>query len=105
MCWHICNNCNDINYQKDGKEDPRPRPCIWFIPGVDDSGLQGCPYYIPDEDNDTVDPACWIAVPFSKILELIEKYPECYKETSDGGLDQEELNYKDHQELIKRLIG
>ena len=103
MCWHICNNCNEINNRDECKLLSQ-RPCIWFIPGVDESGLQGCPYFIPDEPG-TVYPACWIAVPFSKIQELMDKYPDCYKEKSDDALDEEELNYSDHQEAIKRLIG
>lgn len=103
MCWHICNNCNEIHHEKHGHNDPDPRPCIWFIPGVDESGLQGCPYFIPDEDNDMVDPACWVAVPFSKIRELIGKFPSCYMEDSDSALDEEEQ--KANKKIIKRLVG
>lgn len=104
MCWHICNNCNEIN-NRDKSKLLSLHPCIWFIINEDESGLQGCPYYIPGEDNEMIDPACWISVPFSKIQELMDKYPDYYKEGSDEDLDEEELNYSDHQEAIKRMIG
>ena len=102
MCWHVCNNCNDLVYKRHGRDgEKNPHPCIWFIPGVDESGLKGCPYMV-DETDEIVNPACWIAVPFSKIQELMKKYPS-YSENADSNLDEEEQEY--NKDMIKRLIG
>lgn len=88
-------------FKKEDKEcDPDPRPCIWFIPGVNESGLTGCPYHVHGEnDEDMINPACWIAVPYEKILELVEK--NCYD--SDIGISNDEQ--ESNKDMIKRLIG
>lgn len=61
MCWHMCNNCNEVN-NPDGDHGRNDTPCLWFIPGVDESGLQGCPYMIPGDGDEEITPAFWIAI-------------------------------------------
>lgn len=97
MCWHICNYCNEKAYKVYGHMTKSSHvPCIWFTPGMDGSGLQGCPYCTPDDDDDEklkLDPARWIAVTFSDIQELMKARPDVYKRASDKALDTDTYEY------------
>lgn len=88
MCWHMCNSCNEIN-NSDGEYGRNDTPCLWFIPGVDESGLRGCPYMIPREDNDIIDEASWVAITDKEAQKLMSR--SAYHD--DSPIDEEEHEY------------
>lgn len=88
MCWHVCNHCNEVS-NPDGEYGRNDTPCLWFIPGVDESGLRGCPYMIPGEDNDTIDEASWVAITDEEAQRFLSRS----EYHDDSPIDEKEHEY------------
>jgi len=91
MCWHMCNNCNEVN-NPDGDHGRNDTPCLWFIPGVDESGLQGYPYMIKGEDNEMITPASWVAITEKEALGFLSRSE--YHDDSPLNKNEHEYNQK-----------
>lgn len=98
MCWHICNNCNDVN-NPDGDYGRNDTPCLWFVPNVDETGLRGCPYAIPGEGDEEITPACWVAITDEE-AEKIMSQPEYHDDTM---IDEDEHGF--NQRYINGFLG
>ena len=88
MCWHMCNACNEAN-KKDTSGD---NPCLLFIPHVDETGAQGCPYFIQGEDNEEIVAANWVAISDYAFRKLLRERKEVYHDDSELDLEEQEYN-------------
>ena len=98
MCWHLCNKCNEV-HGTDQLGHNGKIPCLWFIPGVDESGLRGCPYMIPGEGDDIIDEASWVAITNKEAQELMSR--SAYHD--DSSID--EYEHDQNQKYINSFLN